>query len=421
MPTRKSINHNDMRNMNLAVILNHLHRQAPVSRSQIARHTGLNRATITNLTRELISRGLVIEAETATHSSLVGHPSIDLTINPDAGRIIAAEITDTHISTVLTDLEASILWRRDEPVDKEASIEKTLAMALHTLQDAYQTALTWDLPILGIGLGLQGMVDFFNDILLYTPGHGWLDIPLGTIIGDHFPTPLFTGNIVHMTAQGENYFGDAQKTENALFVSLDSAIDGAIFFNDTILPGSEGLAGSFGHMSLDSLGETCTCGNRGCWDLFASQAALIRRIEEQISAGQPTILRQDASGQPTMFSIQDIVQAARQSDQVALKALQDTAEWIGAGIANLINLMNPGNVVIGGSMVAAEEFLLPIINSEIDKRILRPCENCSVSIANIRENAGLIGIVATVIWNILNRPEVAMPLTSARVVASGAS
>ena len=418
MPTRRSINHNDMRNMNLAVILNHLHRQAPISRSQLARYTGLNRATVTNLTRELISRGLVIEAEIATPSTSVGHPSIDLIINPDAGRIIAAEISDKHISTVLTDLQTSILWRRDEPFDQNTSIEKILDTALNTLRDAYQAALTWNLPILGIGLGLQGMVDFFNDILLYSPGHGWLDIPLGSLIGDQFPVPLFTGNIVHMAAQGENYFGDTQKTENAIFVSLDSAIDGAIFFNDTILPGSEGLAGSFGHMSLDPYGEPCTCGSRGCWDLFASQAALIKRIEQQISAGQPSELRPGGPDQPTSLSIQDIVQAARRSDQVAMKALHDTAEWIGIGIANLINLMNPKNVVIGGSMIAAEEFLLPIIRREIDARILRPCENCSVSIANIRENAGLIGVAATVIWNILNYPDVVFPLTSARVVAN---
>jgi predicted NBD/HSP70 family sugar kinase len=415
MPTHRPINHNDMRNMNLAVILNHLHRQAPVSRSQIARHTGLNRATVTNLTRELISHGLVIEADTPTPSSSVGHPSIDLTINPDAGRIIAAEITNSQISTILTDLQHSILWRRDEPVDKNASIEKILDITLNTLKDAYQAALTWNLPILGIGLGWQGMVDFFNDILLYTPNHGWLDIPLGAIIGDQFPVPFYTGNIVHMTAQGENYFGNTQKTENAIFVSFDSAIDGAIFFNETILPGSDGLAGSFGHMSLDPLGEPCTCGNHGCWDLFASQKALIKRIEGQIAVGEPTSLNQSNADLSNRLTIHSVVQAARQSDQVALKALQETAEWIGIGIANLINMMNPSNVVIGGSMVAAEEFLLPIITQEIDKRILRPCENCNVSIAKIRENAGLIGIVATVIWNILNRPEVALPLTSARV------
>jgi predicted NBD/HSP70 family sugar kinase len=134
--------------------------------------------------------------------------------------------------------------------------------------------------------------------------------------------------------------------------------------------GVTGLAGEFGHMTIDPNGKVCNCGNRGCWETQVSQSALFCHIRQMIESRHSTVLSEMVAGKLEQLTVPAVVEAARQNDQVALKALNRVGKDLGTGIASLVNIFNPDMVVLGGMLSLAAEFLLPVIKDEIKQRAL---------------------------------------------------
>lgn len=401
MPSNLSINHNDMRNMNLALILNCLHQHAPLSRARLAELTGLNRATVTHLVRELIYKGLLVEMDGNPRPSAVGHPSINLQINPNAGRVIGVEVGVDYTSAVLTDLCPKILWRYDAQHPFSQDVDEVMERVLLVVDHAYRQARQSGFPILGIAVGVPGLVDLDSDTLLQSPEFGWRNVSLREHIGRHFDVPFYSGNLVHMAALGESYFGAARRVSSSVYIHLGYTVSGGIVINEDVFPGAMGLAGEVGHMSIDPYGARCACGSRGCWNLFVSQQGLFRRLEERMAQGAQTLL--SAASPLTMTAVLD---AASHGDALTLEALHQSGVWLGIGIANLVNILNPQYVVLGGAMSLAFDFFAPAMYAELAERaLLAPGDICKVTVAKYCQDAALIGAVATVIWNILNHPQ----------------
>ncbi len=395
-----------MRNMNITLILDVLRRYAPLSRTRLANMVGLNKATVSSIVRELIDKGLVVELGTRETKAEVGHPSIDLSINSEAGNIIGAEIGVDYVSVLLTNLSSEVLWRRYQKMTGRTNVDGVLGLTQRLLAEAYLEAGKSDVPLLGLGLAVPGLVDISSGTLLFAPYLGWTDVPLRRLIESQMDIPVYIGNEAHMAALGESYFGAARDSDYVLYVSAGFGLSGGIILNGNVLPGAAGLAGEIGHMMVDPGGKRCNCGNLGCWETLASQQALHTRIQEAIASGQISSLAQTTRGNLEGLSLPGILEAARSHDQVALQSLQETGYWLGIGIANLINLLNPQLLVLGGTLSLAHEFILPIIHQVVADRALRwPCKTCDIKLASYKEDAGVMGAVATVYWEILNHPQ----------------
>jgi len=408
VPGLRHISHNDMRNRNLALVVNLLHQAAPISRAEIAQRTGINKATTSAIVRELVRRRIVVETGVRANSGDVGHPSIDLKINPDAGRVIGVEIRADCITGVVADLSPTILCRYSEDIPihegKEEILDRTRRIIRRTCDEAQGSKL----PVLGLGLGLPGLVDIKKKILLSAPDLGLHDIPLDAVLGSSDGIPLFVGNEAHFSALGESYFGELRASETSLYLSIGMSISGGILVNENVMPGASGLAGNFGHMVVDPAGELCPCGIQGCWDTLASQKALYRRIELQAANGGPSLVPTSGRQDLRSLNLALILQAAAAGDRLVLDALHETGRWLGRGIANLINVISPEYLVLGGPLTAAYPYLQDSIDQEISRRTLRwHREGCKITLARYRDDACLIGAVATIFWNVLNDPETA--------------
>jgi glucokinase-like ROK family protein len=393
-----------MREMNLSVIMHHLREHAPISRAALAEMTGLNKTTVSSLVSELIEHQFVRELGLTLAGS--GRPATLLELNPAAGYIVSAEIGVDFISAICTNFAVEVIWRHKEStrraMGRAAMIDRTLTLLRHA-EEAGRAARCN--ALLGLAVGVPGLVDQASGDLLFAPNIGWKDVPLKTILREAFDAPVFVNNEANMAALGEVYFGAARGHDEVLYISAGVGLGGGIVRGGQLCDGATGFAGEFGHMTMDPDGEPCNCGNRGCWETQVSQWAAFRAIRRGISQGRASLLSDMADGDLDRLTIPMAVEAARAGDALALETFETVGRYLGIGIASLMNALNPGLVVLGGSLSLAGEFILPAVHQELERRALRWNQSAAqVVLARHGFDACVMGGVATVYHAILAQP-----------------
>jgi glucokinase-like ROK family protein len=355
-----------VRQINLSLVMNILRTQAPISRAALAQATGLNKATVSDLVFDLMERGFI--REVGMKSSGTGRPATLLTLHPAAGFIVSCEIAVDFIEVLVTDFAPEVFWqvkeRTSPEMGQQAILERTLALLFQAVEKGRAT----EAPLFGVAIGVPGMVDSTSGTLLFAPNLGWNNVELLAFFEKaNFGAPVFVDNEANLAALGEHYFGAARGYDNVLYLSGNIGLGGGVVRDGHLCRGVSGVASEFGHMTMNPDGELCNCGNRGCWETQVSQKALYRYLDEFINAGKKSIL-EHLSGN---YSVESIVDAARMGDEAAVLALEKTGRHLGIGIASLLNALNPELVVLGGMLSLAADFLLPVVENEIQNRALR--------------------------------------------------
>ncbi|MDQ2807717.1 MAG: ROK family protein [Chloroflexota bacterium] len=393
-----------VREINLSIILNALRDRSPLSRASLAGATGLNKTTVSSLVQQLIDGRFVSEVG-VEKSDEIGRPGRLLELNPAAGCIIGAEIGVDFISVLVTDFAAQVLWRRQEQTARGSAQEAILSRTLALIGAAIDHTAGGGDTVLGLGLGVPGLVDVASGTLLFGPNLGWRNVPLRAQLAAAFSFPVYVDNEANMATLGENYFGVARGAKSVLYVSAGVGLGGGIVLDGRVLPGAVGFAGEVGHMTMEPDGRPCNCGNRGCWETLVSQEAVFRRVRTAIMGGEVSSVMAATGGDLVALTVPLVAEAARNGDAVAQAALHETAVWLGVGLANLINALNPEIIVFGGILSLASDCLLPIVNDVIRERALRwPAAATQVLVAAYGADACVMGGIATVYHQILSQP-----------------
>jgi len=393
-----------VREINLSVIMNQLRQHAPISRATLAENTGLNKTTVSSLVTELIEQQFVHEV--GMNATGLGRPSVLLELNPSAGFIISAEIGVDFISCLSADFTAEILWQHKETTQPEAGQQAILDRFLALLDQAFDSGRACcEERLLGVAVGAPGLVDYQTGTLLFAPNLRWQDVPLRDIVSQKFDVPIFVDNEANMAALAEYYTGAAQGFEEVLYISSGVGLGGAIVQQGQLYRGTTGLAGEFGHMTVDSNGAVCNCGNQGCWETLVSQSTLSRYVLEgrKAASGDGRLRGDNDAHDP--ISVEVIVKAARSNDRIALDALRRVGRDLGIGIALLVNALNPDLVVFGGILSLASDFLLPIVETELEQRALRWTRAATKVVrANYGSDACVMGGIAAVHQMMFSQP-----------------
>lgn len=390
-----------VRELNRSIILNQL-RSRSLSRADLAVASGLNKTTVSSLVDELMASGFV--KEMGPNASAGGRPAVLLELNPGAGCIIGLEIGVGYLNVVLTDFCAVALWKRQVMFCGDDSQHQAMNRVTALLRQAVRHSEQLNTRLLGIGVAIPGLVDVDSGALIYAPNLGWRDVPLGQILSTRFSVPVYVDNDANAAALAEHYMGAARDVNNYLYVVANVGIGVGLVLGGQIFHGATGYAGEAGHVTLDPKGPLCHCGNHGCWERFASQSALLERLHRAGQSDQPSLSVNLAEG-PNYSTLQSILEAARHGDAVARAALEETGEYLGIGIANLVNTFNPDLVVLGGLLCQAEEFLTPAIRQTVARRAMSgPREVAQFAISAFKSDACVMGGVAMVIHDILRRP-----------------
>ncbi len=390
-----------VRELNRSILLQCLRVGPPLSRADLAATTGLNKTTVSNFIDGLIAEGFV--REVGRDASGGGRPGVLLELNADGGWIIGGEIGVGRMAVVVANLRATIAWRREVPFLKEASQESVLVRLDALLRQAKQFAQRNSRRLLGVGVAVPGLVDVSSGVLVFEPNMGWRDVPLRDQLASKLGLPAFIDNDANAAALAERYFGAAQDVDDFVFVVAGIGLGAGLVVGGHVLSGASGYAGEAGHTTIDPDGPPCRCGSRGCWERLASQRALIERVDQALRAGSPSRIPSRVDGGET--TLQAVLDAARQGDAVALQALHETGTYLGIGIANLINLLNPQMVAFGGPLSLAHEFLMPAARQVVADRAMAELGRAArIVVSTLEADACVLGGVALVLHDILRQP-----------------
>lgn len=394
---------NLVRKFNTAVVLNTIRHNAPLSRAEVAKFTGLNRSTVSQIINALLERKLV--QETILQSDRVGRPGLLLELNPSGGFAIGIEIGVDYISLVVTDFLANVLWRKRSKSDAHDSIEQILERAYQLTEEGLQKGYALKLTPLGIGLGVPGLVDLQHGELMFAPNLNWTNIPVSRLWSERFNLPVFVDNEAKAAALGEYYFGAARGEHNFIFLTGGVGLGAGVMIDGKLFRGSHGYASEVGHMIMEPDGELCGCGKRGCWETQVSPRAVIRRFQESLRQGVPSTVLLAADNNVNNIGFENIANAASEGDNAAIVALQEVGEKLGFGIANLVNVFNPDMVILGGELNYASELLLPVVRKVVNANSLKlESQGLKIVPSAHGQDACVMGAVALVLDDILHEP-----------------
>lgn len=394
---------NLVRKFNTAVVLNTIRHHAPLSRAEVAKFTGLNRSTVSQIINALLERKLV--QETILQSDRVGRPGLLLELNPSGGFAIGIEIGVDYISLVVTDFLANILWRKRSKSDAHDSIDQILERAYQLTDEGLKKGYALKLTPLGIGLGVPGLVDLQHGELMFAPNLNWSNIPVSKLWSDRFSLPVFVDNEAKAAALGEYYFGAARGEHNFIFLTGGVGLGAGIMIDGKLFRGSHGYASEVGHMIMEPKGELCGCGKQGCWETQVSPRAVIRRFQESLRQGVPSTVLLAADNDFNNIGFETIANAASEGDNAAIIAMKDVGEKLGFGIANLVNVFNPDMVILGGELNYASELLLPVVRNVVNSNSLKlESQGLKIVPSAHGQDACVMGAIALVLDDILHEP-----------------
>ncbi len=271
---------------------------------------------------------------------------------------IGIDIGGTKVAGGLVDAEGGVRHRarRDTPHRSTNArvVEDTIVDVVEELLEAARGAVT------AVGIGAAGFVAADRATVVFAPHLSWRHEPLRDALVGRLHLPVFVDNDANAACWAESRFGRVQGETHLVMVTLGTGIGGAILTDGRIQRGRFGVAGEFGHMQVMPDGHRCECGNRGCWEQYASGNALVREARSLIAAGSPLAADLSAvvDGELSALTGPVITEAARGGDPVAAELLAEIGTWLGMGLANLADALDPGAFVIGGGVSAAGDMLL---------------------------------------------------------------
>ena len=309
------------------------------------------------------------------------------------GLSVGIDIGGTKVAGGVVDTDGVVVARarRDTPhrSTSPSVVEDTIVDVVAELID-----IAGD-DVVAVGIGAAGFVAADRATVVFAPHLSWRDEPLEANLQRRVPVPISVDNDANAAAWAEWRFGAAQGDSHVVMVNLGTGIGGAMILDGQIMRGRFGIAGEFGHMQVVPGGQRCECGNKGCWEQYASGNALVREARAMMTAGSPmaTDLLNLVGGDPSSLTGPMITEAAKDGDATATELLGEIGQWLGIGIANLAAAFDPGVFVIGGGVSAAGDLLLEPARTTFRRHLTgrgyRP--EARIVAAALGNEAGLIG------------------------------
>lgn len=252
--------------------------------------------------------------------------------------------------------------------------------------------------IVGIGIGSPGPLDTKTGVVLLTPNLGWHNMPLRDRVSNALGLPATLDNDANCAVFGEWWRGAARGVDHVVGLTIGTGIGGGIVLHGDLYHGASDIAGEIGHMTIDSTGRRCKCGNYGCLEAYASGPAIAARAVEGMETGADTALPRYVDGDLRKITAQVVYEAAHNGDEYALEVVRETAKFLGAGVANIINIFNPQVVVICGGVTLAGDKLFVPLKSEVKRRAFKPAVDvCRILPGELTGTAGVWGAAAVFI------------------------
>ncbi len=315
--------------------------------------------------------------------------------------IVGVDLGGTSINVGVVPFEGgTVLGMRSLPTEAQRGakfvVDRMVGMIREAIRDARHEAEIPEGGIVGVGLGSPGPLDRETGTVLETPNLRWRNFPLRDLIANAVGLEAVLDNDANCAALGEWWMGAARRADTVIAVTVGTGVGGGIVLNGSVYHGASDVAGEIGHMTIDSTGRKCNCGNYGCLEAYASGPAIAARAVEGLEAGASSILPAMVDRDLGRITAETVYEAVVAGDTYATEVMRETARFLGTGVANLINVFNPEVVVVSGGVTRAGDHLFDPLRAEVRKRAFRHAsEHCRILPSELGGMAGVIGAAAT--------------------------
>ena len=384
----------DLRQHNQALVLEIVRTQGPISRAELAKVGRLSAPTVLEIIDELMTEGLV--KEDGVGPSTGGRRPTLLALVERARHSVGLSVGSRALTAVVTDLYGRVALRLEAASDMSYGPRALVARVKTTLAEVFDSIPQNLGKPLGIGLALPTPVtNSMPGIRDPSTYPGWGEVRLGELIAEEHGLPVLVDNVANAAAVGEHLFGAGRGTRNMVYVMVHRGIGGATIVNGEIYRGAEGAAGEIGHLRIELDGPRCGCGNYGCLEAFAGRVAIRRRAQRLLKLSARAAM---AGREVEQIRAQNVIEAGLEGDEVAREVLRETGRYLGIGISNVVHLLNPELVIVGGATMQAGSWILEPAKELVNRQILPSmAEKTRVVAGELSEDAGAIGAAALVL------------------------
>jgi len=340
--------------LNRSIILKTIRHYGPISRSEIAKRNKISPTTVTAAVRKLFQQGLVCEASIGESSG--GRKPILIQFSPESRFIIGVAIANSSIKIAEMNLEAKSRKQKVFPIYNltgELLIDyflKSIGQFLEEYSDLTKC--------IGISIVSPGIIDVGKGIIYENTKLKLKDIPLKEMVEKKFKLKTWLENDANAIALAEKQFGAYRKFKNLVYITIGDGVGAGIIVNGSIFRGGNGGTGEIGHTSIDRNGMYCDCGNRGCLENYVSWPAIYSKLSSLVAQGKHTMVLELAKGDIEQVTPSIFLNALEKDDQLANEIMEEVAGYLATGIVNLINLLNPDIIILGGKVAYSNRFLL---------------------------------------------------------------
>ncbi len=339
-----------VRGINRRIVLNLIRTRQPISRADLARVSGMQRSTISLIVEELVKEHWVLEGPTGRPPR--GRRPTFLRLN-DERVIIGVDIRPIQITVALADVNGKFTSQEimATPPDPKVAVDAVIQRIQHIIRSCKEKKIE------GIGITLPGRINHSSDRLVFAPNLKWRDVDLGNPIAKATGLDVELENAANACVLAAVWFDHMEASRNLVVVTVAEGIGTGFLVNGQLARGFNGMAGEFGHVPLDPKGPKCSCGSRGCWEVFASNRAALRYYHE-------------SSSHTDGLSFQDLLSLADQGDSRAIKALESMAHYLGRGMRMIVAGLAPERIIVIGDLTRSWHRFGPVIEAEVQAQVL---------------------------------------------------
>jgi predicted NBD/HSP70 family sugar kinase len=380
---KKVINQELMRATNKKQILEFIQKNAPLSKKEIADRLGLSTTSVSTFINELISEDKIMNCGIA--KSTGGRKSSLYQLNPEALYTIGLDLQVDRIIAVLLNFNGDLIETIQVPFKnkEELYLISLLKAAIDQISAARKINPQ---KIRGVGIGIPGIVDHSAGLVEFAPNLGWKNVNLRQLLGIN--QPIYVENEANAAALGEKAYGVARNITNLVYISVGMGVGCGLILNNRLFTGHSYHAGEFGHMTVEPDGLLCQCGNRGCWEVYSSNDAALKLYAQK-------------SGVHLNY-FEEFLELVQKNDLHAAEVLESIIDYLGLGIANIANGINPEMIVVGGKIAEIRSLIYNKLSKQIKDRCLeKSFGKLVLEFSQLKDSASALGVASLVIDEIM--------------------
>jgi len=374
-----------------------------VSRATVAKLSGLSAPTVSRIVEDLIAEGLV--REVGSGASQGGRRPTLLKFSDHSNFIIGVDLGTTQIYGVLSDFDAKIVAEIRRPTRVEQGFARVMKSTAEVIGElANYPNGNKKKRIYGIGMAVAGLINRTHNIVEFSPDFHWHKVDVVAALAKYHKIPLIFDNVTRVMALGEMWYGLGKQFKNLICVNVGYGIGAGIIIDGKPLYGPLGLAGEFGHITMDRHSRVlCECGNYGCLEALSSGQAIAKAAQARLAESRAAALRKACSGNPENVTTKMVADLAKEGDPLSSEIFDMAVEYLGIGIAGLINLFSPEAVVVGGGVAQAGSILFDKIRKTVNNRALdKIASEVLIKPASFGIKAAVMGAVSLILSDVVN-------------------